>query len=309
MNFSEEVKNEILSKPFATQSEEKAFLSAVLRTAGSLSLVGGKIGFEVNAENRLIARFFAKCFTDVYSLPAVVKADESKKRSMHKCEYSSDATEVLEDLGIIAVDGEGVKLRFDLKWELLGSDEDRAAYLRGAFAGGGSVTLPKTDGSVSSTGYHLEVAFTNYVSATDFCEVLSELYFMPKLIQRKESYIVYLKTRDEIAELLSLAGAEKGAAKLAEVSVEKDNNNNYNRHLNCEISNMSKQMDASAKQIYAINKIQGALGELPEGLKTVANARLEYKDDTLAQLAKRLNLSKSCLNHRLRKIVEIAENI
>ena len=132
---------------------------------------------------------------------------------------------------------------------------------------------------------------------------------MPKLINRKESFIVYLKNRDEIAEFLSLAGAEKSADKLAEVSVEKDLNNNYNRQLNCEISNMSKQMDASAKQILAIRKLRAAVGELPPQLEAVARAREEYKNDTLSQLAERLHLSKSCLNHRLRKITELSEEI
>ena len=308
MNFSEEVKNEILKKRLTSAGEKKAFLSAALKTAGTLSLTGGKIGFEVSADNRAMPEVFAGYFADVYFLQAQVKAEKGKKRARYVCAYLSDATEVLDDLGIIAVDAEGVKLKFDLKWELLQTDGERAAYVCGAFAGGGSVTLPKTDGS-SSTGYHLEVTFANYVSATDFCEVLSELYFLPKLINRKESFIVYLKNRDEIAEFLSLAGAEKSADKLAEVSVEKDLNNNYNRQLNCEISNMSKQMDASAKQILAIRKLRAAVGELPPQLESVARAREEYKNDTLSQLAERLHLSKSCLNHRLRKITELSEEI
>lgn len=307
MKFSEEVKSEILKKRFSSEGEKKAFLSAALKTAGSLSVSGGKIGFEVSADNRAMPEVFAGYFADVYFLQAQVK-EENKKRARYTCVYSSDATEILDDLGVIATDAEGVKLKFDLKWDLIKTDEERVAYVGGAFVGGGSVTLPSADGS-SSTGYHLEVNFTNYVSATDFCEVLSELYFLPKLISRKEGFIVYLKNRDEIAEFLSLVGAEKSADKLAEVSVEKDLNNNYNRQLNCEISNMSKQMDASAKQILAIRKLRAAVGELPPQLEVVARAREEYKNDTLSQLAERLNLSKSCLNHRLRKITELSEEI
>ena len=153
--------------------------------------------------------------------------------------------------------------------------------------------------------------FGDYVSATDVCEILSELYFLPKLIQRKEAFIVYLKTRDEISDFLALLGAQKAVLKLAELTVEKDMNNNYNRQLNCEMSNMSKQIDASVKQIRAIEKINEAIGltSLPLPLKTVAEARIKHKGSTLVELAEILGISKSCLNHRLRKIVDLAENL
>ena len=208
------------------------------------------------------------------------------------------------------VDAEGVKLRFGVKWDLVGTDAEKAAFLRGAFSGGGSATLPKSDGS-SSTGYHLEFVFGDYVFATDVCEILSELYFLPKLIQRKDAFIVYLKTRDEISDFLALMGASKAVLKLAEITVEKDMNNNYNRQLNCEMSNMSKQIDASVKQIRAIEKIDDAIGResLPNPLKTVADARINNRGLTLSELAEKLGISKSCLNHRLRKIVELADNL
>ena len=100
MNFSEEVKNEILKKRFSAASEKKAFLSAALKTAGTLSLTGGKIGFEISADNRAMPEVFAKYFADVYFLQAQVKTEEGKKRARYICAYLSDATEVLDDLGI-----------------------------------------------------------------------------------------------------------------------------------------------------------------------------------------------------------------
>ena len=106
-------------------------------------------------------------------------------------------------------------------------------------------------------------------------------------------------------------GASKAVLKLAEITVEKDMNNNYNRQLNCEMSNMSKQIDASVKQIRAIEKIDDAIGResLPNPLKTVADARINNRGLTLSELAEKLGISKSCLNHRLRKIVELADNL
>ena len=116
---------------------------------------------------------------------------------------------------------------------------------------------------------------------------------------------------DEISDLLALAGASKAVLKLAEITVEKDMNNNYNRQLNCEMSNMSKQIDASVKQIRAIEKLYASLGKdgLPPPLKSVAEARIKNRGMTLTELAETLGLSKSCLNHRLRKIVELSETV
>ena len=134
---------------------------------------------------------------------------------------------------------------------------------------------------------------------------------MPKLIERKETFIVYLKTIDEITELLAIMGAEKAVEKITALAIEKEEKNNYNRKLNCEISNMSKQMGASAKQIKAVMKIDQVMGisELPDNLRVVAEARVKNKNLTLSELAEKLGLTKSCLNHRLRKIVEISENL
>lgn len=309
MNFSEEVKNQIVGVEYKTDGEKKAFMSAFLKCAGSLSLSGGKVGFELLTDNEKNAKTFATYFSEVYGLLPEIGENKGRRRARYFVKYTSDATEILEDLGVVKVDGEGVKINFGIEWNLVADDEAKTAYLRGAFLGGGSVTLPRTDGG-SSTGYHLEIVFTGYILATDFCELLSELYFLPKLVERKESYIVYLKTRDEISDLLALMGASRAVLRLAEVSVEKDMNNDYNRKLNCEMSNMSKQIDASVKQICAIERIKETIGldALPEQLKIVAEARVKYKGSTLTELADKLGLTKSCLNHRLRKIVELSEN-
>ena len=106
-------------------------------------------------------------------------------------------------------------------------------------------------------------------------------------------------------------GATEAVEKLANLATLKEEKNYYNRKLNCEISNMSKQMGASAKQINAVLKIKEVIGltDLPENLKVVAEARVKYKHLTLSALAEKLNLTKSCLNHRLRKIVEISESL
>lgn len=313
MNFSEEVKSQILGVKHQPMCCKKALLASFLRTAGSIGIKGGNIGVEMATDIREVADSIAKIITELYGLnPVFTQADKSskkKKRTIFSC-IDDNSIHLLIDLGIIEVDQDGANIKLNINWEIVEDDCCKASYIRGAFLGSGSVTIPKSDGS-SSTGYHLEFVFTNYQTATDFCELLSEVYLMPKLIERKETYIVYLKTIDEICELLSIMGANKAVEKIANLATLKEEKNYYNRKLNCEISNMSKQMGASAKQINAVLKIEQVMGlkELPENLKTVAEARVKFKHLSLSDLAEKLKLTKSCLNHRLRKIVEIAENL
>lgn len=313
MNFSEEVKSEILKIEHTSLCCKKALLSAFLRTAGSVEIKGGNIGVTMATDIEETAKEVSKVIRDLYGLtPQIEKSVDKprrKKRTTFSC-IEKNSIFLLIDLGIIEVDEEGANIKLNINWETVEDDCCKASYIRGAFLGSGSVTLPKEDGS-TATGYHLEFVFTNYQTATDFCEILSEVYLMPKLIERKDTFIVYLKTIDEIAELLAIMGANNSVERLAQIATLKEEKNNYNRKLNCEISNMSKQMGASAKQINAVNKIDQVIGlkELPDTLKVVAEARLKNKDLTLSELADKLKLTKSCLNHRLRKIVEISENL
>ncbi|HBF86306.1 MAG TPA: DNA-binding protein WhiA [Clostridiales bacterium] len=309
MNFSEEVKNEILGNVPLSLTEERAILSAFIRTAGVLTFKGGVAGFEFSTESERAAEFFTETAKELYGLtPDNGKPQKKGRKTISfTCEGSGEA---LADMGIIRRQGDGYDVDISIDSDLFPTDAEKIAFVKGAFAGGGSVTLPSVE-KTTSTGYHLEFVFTNYRAATDFCEILSELYFLPKLAARKESFIAYMKTRDEIADLLSAMGAERAAGKLAEVSIEKEINNNSNRQINCEVSNMSKQIDASVKQICAINRIAETVGldALPAPIKETAEARVKYKDDTLSKLAERLGITKSCLNHRLRKIVEIGGSL
>lgn len=313
MNFSEEVKSEILKIEHPSLCCKKALLAAFLRTAGSVGVKGGNIGIEMSTDIEDIAKEISKVITSLYGLSPKIEKSVDKPRKKKRTTFScidKNSIFLLIDLGIIEVDADGANIKLNINWEIVEDDCCKASYIRGAFLGSGSVTLPKSDGS-STTGYHLEFVFTNYQTATDFCELLSEVYLMPKLIERKDTFIVYLKTIDEIAELLAIMGANGAVEKIAKLATLKEEKNNYNRKLNCEISNMSKQMGASAKQINAVNKIDQTIGlnDLPENLRVVAKARLKNKDLTLSELADKLKITKSCLNHRLRKIVEISENL
>ena len=140
---------------------------------------------------------------------------------------------------------------------------------------------------------------------------MSSLDFMPRQIQRKESHVVYFKNRQEVCDLLFFMGAKKSYFDVSNLMIEKDIRNETNRRINCEMANMEKQINASLNSIASINLIEESVGldVLPLPLKTVAIMRKEHQDATLSELATILNISKSCLNHRLRKIAEIAKNL
>ncbi|MBO6263579.1 MAG: DNA-binding protein WhiA [Clostridia bacterium] len=313
MNYSEEVKSEILKTEYDSACCKRAALSAFLRSAGSIITDGGRIGFEIATDSDELAAYFAKIISELYGkAPRAVKGeDKLNRKNRIILRYSdSDVIDILVDLGIIEIDDRGPAIKLNIDWYILENDCCKVAYVKGMFLGSGSVTLPKSEIG-SSTGYHLEFVFTNYQTATDFCEILSEIYFLPKLVERKGNFVVYLKSSDEISDLLATMGASNAVLKLAEITVEKEVSNNENRRLNCEVSNLNKQTVAAVKQIVAARKIEEILGldNIDLKLKETAKARIESKGMTMSELAAHLGVTKSCLNHRLRKIVEIADNL
>ena len=309
MSFSKEVKAELIGKKFDASCCAHATLSAYLRTSAFIVSEGGNVGFEFSSDGE-VAEFFSKIITEEYGVPArVVIKDKPKKSQKPVYKFiNRDTLRILSDLGLAEIDEKGVGLKLNIDEYAVENDCCKTAYIKGAFLGSGSVTLPAYG---KGTGYHIEFVFTNYQTATDFCELLSELYFMPKLVERKGGYVVYMKSREEITELLGVMGATKAVLKLSAFTVEKDFNNSENRRLNCEVSNLSKQLDASAKLRKAVQKIEETVGleSLPLPLQDVAKARIEHKEKTLSELSEMLGITKSCLNHRLRKIAEISENL
>lgn len=134
---------------------------------------------------------------------------------------------------------------------------------------------------------------------------------LAKLVKRKDSAVVYLKSIDAISSVLSLMGAESALARLKKVARERDDSNNENRVNNCSVSNIDKTVSASVKQVQAIEVIRSTVGlqSLDENLFSVAEGRLADKNASMQELADRLKISKSCLNHRMRKIAEMARQL
>lgn len=182
----------------------------------------------------------------------------------------------------------------------------RAAFVRGAFLGGGSVTDPQK-------GYHMEFDTKNEEQAKRLQEVLSTDGFVSKVTFRKGYHVVYVKGSEEIADILGYMGAPHFAFELFSVQIEKEMRNDINRRVNCENANTNKAAKASSRHLFAIRKIKNAKqwDKLPEVLKEIGFLREEYPEDSLKELGEKTNprIGKSGVNHRLNRILEIAENL
>ncbi len=180
------------------------------------------------------------------------------------------------------------------------------ALVRGAFLGSGSLNNPNNK-------YHLEILFESKVNAEYISRVLREFHIQTKILIRKKSFSIYIKEAEEISKFLALIGANKSVLNFEEIRVERDTRNNINRLVNCETANLNKTINASVTQIQAIKylKQRKKFEELPDTLKEIAEIRLKNPDASLVELGKMLQnpIGKSGVNHRLKKICEIAEEL
>ena len=178
--------------------------------------------------------------------------------------------------------------------------------IRQAFLESGSVNNPDKK-------YHLEMIFKDKNKAEEIKQLLIDSNINAKIIKRAQNYVVYLKDGEEISNFLALIGANLAVIKFEEARVIKDTRNNINRILNCENANMDKIINASIVQINAIDYLieTGKINDLPKHLQEIAIIRKENPDVSLAELGKMLEepIGKSGVNHRLKRIIEIADSL
>lgn len=311
MNFTRRIKEELVSAPLSNACCNVACLSAFLRTSGSVITRGGNVGFSFFTESGATAAYFNGILENNFSVKGTLKNSVHGEKEKFFYEYINGGTlGILVELGILEISADGIGVQMGIDKYLTESECCKRAYIAGAFLGGGSCTVP-TEGGAKNTGYHMEFVFSYYETAHAFSELLAEFDILAKLIERKNTFVVYMKNNDELQEVLTLIGAENCAVALAETVVKKDFNNNVNRKLNCDLGNISKQVAASAKQREAIEIILQTVGlcSLKPELKSICELRLSDDLLTLEEMAKELGVSKSCVNHRMRKIIQIASDI
>lgn len=334
MNFSSRTKKELCGKQYDSVCCKLAALSAFVRTAGSIKSVNEVYGFCVTAQSECV-KYFAGIIRELFSArveyvySSAKSSNKTSQKNNEKNEkqgektpskqkepigfslINASAVDILIELGIFKISGGELVISLNPEGYITENECCKKAYAAGAFMGGGSVTVPSAAEEKNSTGYHLEFVFSKYLTAQAFSRLLSEQGFLPKLISRKENFVVYFKQNEEIKDVLAYMGASSSVMELSDLVVLRNVKNNINRTNNCEYHNISRQIDASIKACAAIKTIETTVGldALPEELRETAIARLQKSDLTLAELSLQTGISKSCLNHRLRKLNEIAESL
>ena len=182
----------------------------------------------------------------------------------------------------------------------------RTAFLRGAFLAGGSVTDPEKR-------YHLELDTGHAQASREVATLLTEMGFLPHSVRRGGSSVIYFKQSEHIEDLLTTIGAPAAAMDIMTAKVDKEIRNGANRAMNCDMANVNKTIDAALEQKNAIQRLQenGRLERLPEKLRQTALLRLQYPEMSLSQLAEKCAppVTKSCMNHRMRKLLEEAKKL
>ncbi len=188
-------------------------------------------------------------------------------------------------------------------------------FIKGMYVGcaTSSIKISEKPNEKTNTGYHLEFSSKNLLLMKEFSQMISKFNILPKLITRKKNYVLYLKDSQQVCDLLALIGANGAVVSLVDEMVKRDFRNKINRQTNCLSGNITKTVDASIKQLDAIKKIDNKIGleNLPSDLYDVALMRLANPEEPLSTLLKlsNINLTKSGLNHRLKKIISIADKL
>lgn len=312
MSFSAKVKGEVCRIGELTREEAKAELAAVMKVSGTLSLGGNKqLSFRVTTENPSIARRMFKLLKQYFNIHTkllVKKGNSFKKNNIYMVVISEDmgVRSLLKEMGVLSSSEGIISLDYGIPTELLQNDECKKAYIRGSFLGGGSISNPEKT-------YHLEFVTHHEEYAEQLSKLINSYSISSKVIQRKGSYIVYIKEGEQIVDLLNIIGAHSSLLELENVRIMKEMRNNVNRLVNCETANLSKTVNAAIRQVESIRLIQSEIGlqRLPKNLREIAELRLMYPDESLKELGDLLSppVGKSGVNHRLRRIEKIADEL
>jgi len=285
----------------------KAELAALIRMNGSLSIVNRDFLLNVQTENAATARRMYTLIKDNFGVRAellVRKKMKLKKNNVYIVRLKQASKLVLKELGIM----DGMLYNGHIPDEIKQNRQKIKSYLRGAFLASGSVNSPDT------SRYHLEIYSSYERHNNDICEMMQEFGMNARVHERRNGYIVYLKEAEKIADFLALIGATSSMFRFEDVRIVRDMRNSVNRLVNCENANMNKTIDAAGKQIENIRLIERHQGmdSLPDKLREIAELRIQYPDISLKELGELVpngGVSKSGVNHRLRKINKIADEL
>lgn len=314
MTFSQIVKNEVLHGVRNVKGCcATSFLTAVVKSIGSLSLDFRGFNFEIESDNHDLLTFCKALSLSQLGINCQIESTNTNAKGLavYNCAFESN---VGEKLGLCSRDQDGaMQLCQDVDKLLPTKDCCKRAFLQALFVASGSVIIPQTDSDVGEnqlrTKYHLELRFTDGAFAQAVEQAYKEIDF--RCTVRKNSTILYLKDSEKIADFLVSINALSAKFKLENVIIGRSMRNTANRQSNCISANIEKSVIAGEKQLQAIAKLRqsGQIALLPDNLVRAIEAREAYPEATLDELASKLGVTKSGANHRYAKIIDIANNL
>ena len=311
MSFSSKVKGEICRYNDISKDEALSEITAIMKASGTLGFSGKGLKFRITTENPASARLAFSILKDYFEIHAklmVKKSNSLKKNNIYMVVIDEEmgVKNLLEIAGILReVDGI-LSLDYSIDNKFIDTEDKKRAFIRGAFIGGGSVSNPEKT-------YHLEFVAHSEEFANDLKNVINHYKLNSKVIKRKNSFIVYIKEVEKIQDMLSILGAHTCLLEMENIRIVKEMRNNVNRLVNCETANLSKTVNAAVRQVESIKYIDSTVGisRLPKNLQEIAYLRLENPEESLKELGEMLDppVGKSGVNHRLRKIEKIAQEL
>lgn len=307
MAFSTDLKNELSRREIVEKNSAISELSAFIRTNGTIVFSNFSFTIRFETTNNSIIRRIFKLFKFLYSYDGkiiVSKISNLRKNNVYKIVIEDEeiSKKFLEDTYFSDLDS--LFLKDELYEDITKSKDFIKNFLCGVFLGAGSIANP-------DKSYHLEFTLNSDDLSKLVIRYLKVFGIKAKSLEKKGQYIVYVKDSAMISDFLSLIGTVNSLFKFEETKMIKEIKNNTNRLTNCETANLDKTLNTSFTQIDAINTVYKKYGKenLDKNLLDLCELRLKNPTFSLKELAEVLNVSKSGVNHRFKKIIDMANKI
>ena len=311
ITFSAKIKEELAWHGSEKKHCQIAEVAAIVSMCGKVTIDSReRYSVKVRTENLSVARKYFTLLRKTFNIKTEVfvtrnKSNENVSYTVIIKEHE-DAMRVLQASNLINHEGEIAEEFSMVRNAVVQHSCCKRAYIRGAFLAAGSMSNPEKS-------YHIEIVCAAMKKAEQLQSIINSFGLDAKVVGRKRAYVVYLKEGSQIVDLLNIMEAPVALMEMENVRILKEMRNSVNRKVNCETANINKTVSAAMKQVDDIRYIRDTIGlkELPEGLQEIAELRLEHPNETLKELGDLLSmpLGKSGVNHRLRKISEIAEQL
>lgn len=309
MSFSGEVKKELCEQISPARHCRLAEISAIIAFCGKIVVDKDQtLILKLQTESTILTKKIFMLLKQVFRVNAELTTRSlSAKKNLYELILTPEETELVLTackLEVPAEEKNGPSLVVEPT--IVTKSCCRRSFIRGAFLAAGSVSNP-------NKAYHFEVVVSQEKNGELLCEVMHSFHIDAKMIARKYHYVVYVKEGAQIVDLLNVMEAHVALMEFENVRILKDMRNTINRKVNCEAANINKTVKAATRQVEDILYIKEKVGlaTLAEGLEEIALLRIEYPEASLKELGEMLcpPVGKSGVNHRLKKLCEIAEGL